>query len=238
MREIKEKGTDMITTVLLDLDDTILDFHASEAVAIVKTFETLGVPCDEAWLARYSQINLEQWRLLETGAFTRDEILVRRFRLLYEEMGIGVDPEATQALYAKNLGLTHFFVTGAEEMLERLSARYDLYLVTNGIAAVQDPRLEASGILPYFKGVFISERVGYMKPQKEYFDAVFSSIGEDRREGSVIVGDSLTSDILGGINAGIPSIWFNLRGNQPRADITPSATITELKDLIFTIEAL
>ncbi len=228
----------MIKTVLLDLDDTILDFHASEAVAIVKTFQELGVPHDEAWLERYSQINLEQWRLLETGAFTRDEILVRRFRLLYDEMGIGVDPEETQTRYAKNLGMTHFFVTGAEEMLERLSARYDLYLVTNGIAEVQDPRLAASGILPYFKGVFISERVGYMKPQKEYFDSVFSVIGEDRREGSVIVGDSLTSDILGGINAGIPTIWFNLRGNPPRAHIPPTATITKLDELDAVLERL
>lgn len=228
----------MIKTVLLDLDDTILDFHASEAVAIVKTFEALGVPCDKAWLGRYSDINLEQWRLLETGAFTRDEILVRRFRLLYEEMGIEVDPEETQALYAKNLGLTHFFVTDAKETLDALYERYDLYLVTNGIAAVQDPRLEASGILPYFKGVFISERVGYMKPQKEYFDRVFHTIGEEKRMSSVIVGDSLTSDILGGMNAGIPTIWFNLRGNPPRPDIVPTATITALKDLIPAIEAL
>ena len=221
----------MLTTILLDLDDTILDFHASEAVAIVNTFETLGVPCDKTWLDRYIQINLEQWRLLETGAFTRDEILVRRFRLLYDEMGINVDPKKTQELYAHNLGMTHFFVDGAQEMLTNLSAKYDLYLVTNGIAAVQDPRLQASGILPYFKDVFISERVGYMKPQEEYFDAVFSKIGEHRRQESVIIGDSLTSDVLGGINAGIPTIWFNLRGNPPRQDITPTVTITHLSQL-------
>ena len=228
----------MITTVLLDLDDTILDFHASEAIAIVKTFEEMGIPVSDAWLSRYVEINLAQWKLLETGAFTRDEILVRRFRLLYEEMGIEKDPDKTQEVYAANLGMTHFFVEGADEMLLTLSKKYDLYLVTNGIAAVQDPRLAACGILPYFKGVFISERVGSMKPQKEFFDAVFSTIGEERRRGSVIVGDSLTSDIQGGINAGIPTIWFNLRDYAPRADISPTVTITKLHQLAPILETL
>jgi 2-haloacid dehalogenase len=202
----------MVSTVLLDLDDTILDFHASERVAISQTLGEMGIEPTEGTLARYSEINAAQWRLLERGEMTRDQILTRRFQLLFDELGVGCDARQARTLYEGHLSEGHVFIPGAEQLLEELSPRYALYLVSNGTATVQQRRLTSAGIVPYFRALFISEQVGYVKPQKEFFDACFAQIGEEKRAESVIVGDSLSSDILGGRNAGIRTIWFNPGG--------------------------
>ena len=199
----------MIDTVFFDLDNTIFDFNKAEHIALAKTLEELGIPPSEETCARYSVINLAQWKLLEKGVITRREVKLRRFRLLFEELGVPAAPEEAAARYESLLGIGHYFMDGAEELLQTLYGNYRLYLVTNGTAAVQKGRLESAQLQKYFEDIFISEEIGFNKPDIRYFESCFSRIPSFSRETSVIVGDSLTSDIQGGINAGIRTVWFH-----------------------------
>lgn len=199
----------MIDTVFFDLDNTIFDFNKAEHIALAKTLEELVIPPSEETCARYSVINLDQWKLLEKGVITRREVKLRRFRLLFEELGVPAAPEEAAARYESLLGIGHYFMDGAEELLQTLYGNYRLYLVTNGTAAVQKGRLESAQLQKYFEDIFISEEIGFNKPDIRYFESCFSRIPSFSRETSVIVGDSLTSDIQGGINAGIRTVWFH-----------------------------
>ena len=207
----------MLKTIFLDLDDTLLDFHKAEAAALAKALTALDVPPTPAVIARYSAINAQQWRLLEEGRFTRDEILTRRFDILFRELGVERSSALARRTYGQFLGQGHIFIPGAEELLKALAPRYALYLVSNGTAAVQAGRIASAGIAPYFRRIFISEEMGLHKPQKEFFDACFAAIPGFHREEALIIGDSLTSDIRGGDNAGIRTCWFNPQG-KPRLE--------------------
>lgn len=207
----------MLNTIFLDLDDTLLDFHRAEAAALSKTLEQLGIPPTAETVARYSAINAQQWRLLEEGKFTRDEILTRRFDILFHELGVTRSSALARQTYEHFLGIGHYFIPGAEALLNTLAPRYALYLVSNGTAAVQAGRIASAGIAPYFKNIFISEEMGLHKPQREFFDACFAAIPGFHREEALIIGDSLTSDIRGGNNAGIRTCWFNPQG-KPRME--------------------
>lgn len=202
----------MTDTVLFDLDNTILDFSKAERAALTKTLEQLGISPTEEICARYSVLNQAQWKLLEKGVITRREVKLRRFRLLFEELGADVSAEQAAAVYESLLGIGHYFMEGAEELLETLHGRYRLYLVTNGTASVQRGRLKSADLGKYFEDIFISEEVGFDKPDIRYFESCFSRIPGFSRESSVIVGDSLSSDIQGGINAEIRTVWFNPGG--------------------------
>ena len=207
----------MLNTIFLDLDDTLLDFHRAEAAALSKTLEQLGIPPTAETVARYSAINAQQWRLLEEGKFTRDEILTRRFDILFQELGVTRSSALARRTYEQFLGQGHIFIPGAEALLKALAPRYALYLVSNGTAAVQAGRIASAGIASYFRKIFISEQMGLHKPQKEFFDACFAAIPGFHREEALIIGDSLTSDIRGGDNAGIRTCWFNPQG-KPRLE--------------------
>lgn len=222
----------MIKYVLLDIDDTLLDFGKAEAAAIKKTFERIGIPATDEVIARYSEINNAQWSALERGELTRQQVLVRRFDILFEELGItGVPSEMAQASYEYLLGIGHYFIDGAVELLEALKDKYELYIVSNGTACVQDSRLASAGIAPYFKDIFISERIGAHKPSCEFFDRAFSRIEGFEREKAIIVGDRLSSDILGGINAGIKTCWFNPKRLPADPDIPADYEIHALNEL-------
>ena len=199
----------MLKNVLINLDDTILDFKKSERVALTDTLTQLGlIPTDEI-LSRYHVINREQWELLERGEITREEVLIRRFSLLFEEYHLPVQAETVKAIYEQLLGNGHFFIDGAVEMLQELAASYNLYLVTNGTAYIQHRRLESAGILPYFTDIFISHEIGFNKPDKRYFEHCFVHIPDFKKETAVIIGDSLSSDIRGGNTVGVRTCWFN-----------------------------
>ena len=228
----------MIKHVLLDVDDTLLDFKKAEAIAIRKTFEHAGLPVDDALIARYSEINRLQWERLERGELTREEVLVKRFDILFEELGVKIPSEMVQATYEYLLGIGHYFIDGAEELLKELYGKYELYIVSNGTAFVQDRRIKSAGIAKYFKGIFISERVGFNKPQKEFFDAAFKNVEGFDRNCAILVGDSLTSDIRGGINAGIRTCWFNPDGKPKNPDIPADYEISDLSELLRLLEKI
>ena len=199
----------MVKNILIDLDGTIFDFLKSEAVALSKTLLHFGINPTDDLIKLYSKINESQWKLLETGELTREQILVGRFEIFFKEIGADVSGIEARHLYEGNLSQGHYFIDYAEELLEELSKKYSLYLASNGTAIVQSGRIKSSGIKKYFKEIFVSENVGYNKPDKRFFDYCFSRINDFSPSETIIVGDSLSSDILGGSNAGIRTIWFN-----------------------------
>lgn len=210
----------MITTVLLDLDDTILDFHAAERGALIKALRAIDIEPTEAILNRYSVINLAQWKRLELGELTQEQVKVIRYKIFFEELGIQASPEQTARCYEKNLAYEHELIDGAMELLEQLHGKYRLYAASNGTYEVQRRRIEESGIKPYFDDFFISKKIGFHKPDKNFFEYCFSHIPNFKREEAVMAGDSLSSDILGGKNAGLTTIWF-----QPDKNITDNGSI-------------
>lgn len=221
----------MFQTILLDLDDTILDFGAAEHIAIAKAFRDVGLEPTDQLIERYSQINISQWEAFERGEIDRDEVLTRRFEILFEELGVKIDAQHCENIYRGYLGVGHYFVEGAIELLEYLYPKYDLYIASNGVAATQNTRLASANIGHYFKNIFISETTGHHKPEKEYFDYCFARIENFDPDKTIIIGDSLTSDIRGGLNAGIHTCWFNPKQKSGRKDIIPEFEIHTLKDL-------
>lgn len=228
----------MIKHVFLDLDDTLLDFHLAERIALGKTFSKMGVPNDEAIMQRYSEINRSCWERLEAGEWTRGEVLVGRFKLLFAEIGSSADPERTQAIYEDELCVGHYFLPGAEKLLADLYGKYKLYITSNGTARVQDARIASAGIAKYFDGIFISQRVGADKPSPIFFERTFAAIDGFSAEEAIIVGDSLTSDIMGGRDAGIVTCLYNPRARAGRIDIIPDYEIRSLDELIPIIEKI
>ncbi len=224
--------------ILLDLDDTIFDFHKAERIALEKTLKTLGLTPSPAVLSRYSEINAAQWRLLEQGKLTREEVKERRYQLLFGEFGVDVSPVTAARTYEKNLSIGHYFMDGALELLKILSRDYDLYLVSNGSTDIQRSRIGSSPIPQYFKKMFISEEIGFNKPDVRFFEAVFSEISDFQKDKAVIVGDSLSSDIRGGKNAGITTVWFCPSGAAAPADTQPDYRITKLNELPALLKQL
>ena len=228
----------MIEFLFLDLDDTILDFHKAERIAIAKTIRDFGVEPTEEVLQRYHVINKWHWEQLEQGKLTRAEVLENRFKVLFSELGVEVDAEKVARTYEKNLGTGHWFLPGAEEAVDALSKKYRLFLASNGTASVQKGRMTSANLYRFFETVFVSQEIGYNKPAKAYFDACFSRIPDFDPAKCLMVGDSLTSDILGGINAGIKTVWVNPGHAPGRPDIVPDYEIEGLKDLPALLETL
>ena len=199
----------MIEFLFLDLDDTILDFHKAERIAISKTIRDFGVEPTEEILSLYHKINKWHWEQLELGKLTRAEVLVNRFGVLFEKLGYNVDAAACAKAYEKNLSIGHYFLPGAEEAVDRLSKKYRLFLASNGTASVQKGRMTSANLYRFFETVFVSQEIGHNKPSLDYFNACFARIPGFDREKTMIVGDSLSSDIRGGINAGIKTVWVN-----------------------------
>ena len=228
----------MIEFLFLDLDDTILDFHKAEQIALVKTFRDVGVEADQQMMDRYTAINLAHWQALERKELTRDQVVTGRFTQLFTEYGIEADGAAVALLYENYLSQGHYFLPGAEEALKSLSKKYKLYLASNGTAKVQAGRLKSADISRYFQQIFVSEELGANKPDKLFFDRCAQRIPGYDPEKALMAGDSLTSDIQGGINAGMKTVWINFRNYAPRADIVPDHTLSSIRELEALLETL
>lgn len=221
----------MIRNVLFDLDDTLFDFHKAEKIALTKTLVHFGIDPTEETLALYSTINAAHWKRLELGEISREEVKVGRYRELFKTIGVECDPVKATAYYESMLAIGHYFMPGAPELLEELYRKYRLYIVSNGTAKVQEGRIGSSGIAKYMDGIFISQILGANKPDKQFFDICFAEIPDFSLSETVIIGDSLSSDIKGGINAGITTVWFNTKGIENDNDIKPDYTINELSEV-------
>ena len=196
-------------TLLLDADGTILDFDRSEAEAIRHTLALYQLPVTDEWVTRYHQINDNLWKQLERGEITKNDLRHVRFSRLLEYYGIERDAHAMADTYVEELSSRPYMLPGALEACRELSQTYRIYIITNGIAYVQRRRLTSLPLQDYIQKSYISEEIGYEKPDIRYFQAVLRDIPECDPSTLLVVGDSLTSDMAGGIQAGLDTCWIN-----------------------------
>ena len=222
--------------LFLDLDDTIFDFAATERKAISRLLQDVGVIPTEEIIHRYHVINLAHWKMLERGELTRDELGTRRFDALFGELGVAVSTQECERSYRKYLSEGDDLLPGAAVALAQLHKKYRLFAATNSTAPVQMGRLTKTGLGQYFEKLFISEEIGASKPSLAFFQRAFDQIPDFDRERALMVGDSLTSDIQGGINAGIATCWINGKHRTIREDIRPDYEIASLAKLPQLLE--
>ncbi|MBR6524021.1 MAG: YjjG family noncanonical pyrimidine nucleotidase [Clostridia bacterium] len=225
----------MIKNILFDLDNTLFNFYASEKKALKKTLIHLGLNPDESMLKRYSEINLEHWKRLEKGELTRSEVKVGRYRQFFEEFGVDASPEETTAFYEIKLSEEGDLMDGALELLQYLKGKYRLYVASNGTLVCQQGRMKNTGITNFFDAHFISQQIGFEKPQAEFFDYCFANIPDFKKNETILIGDSITADIIGGKNTGIKTVWFNPNGEKSHLPDYEIHALSELKILLERI---
>ncbi len=199
------------TTILFDADDTLLDFGKDETQALTTVMARYNIPATKENISTYKEINLSLWKAIERGEIDKPTLKKIRFRLFFDKIGFktDIDPFVINEEFLSALGNGGNLKDGAKELIDGLKKQgYDLYIVTNGIALTQKRRLTKAGILSVFSDIFVSEAIGSQKPKKEYFDYVLSHIKEKDIGRVLLVGDSLTSDIKGAVNAGITCAWL------------------------------
>lgn len=229
----------MITTLLWDVDGTLLNFKAAEKAAIADCFAHFGLPpCTKEMISRYSAINTLYWEQLELGAVEKPKMLVQRFVDFFREYAINCDPQAFNRLYQSQLGEHIVFFPDALETLQKFKGKYKQYAVTNGTETAQRKKLNKSGLDQIFDGIFISDVLGVEKPDTAFFDKVFSAIGTPAKETVLIIGDSLSGDIKGGNNAGIATCWFNPKGLPGKKDINADFEINSLNQVMNIVKHL
>lgn len=219
-------------TLLFDIDDTLLDFNANENQALARLFASLGIKLTSESQASYKQFNQSLWKRLELGELSYEDLIANRFISFFKQyFDLTVGPELNQR-YLGYLAEGHQEVFGAKRLLRDLQlAGHELYVVTNGVKVVQEKRLTDAQLKPFFKGIYISEEVGYQKPNKKFFQNVFADIGDVDLNTTAIIGDSLSSDIKGGINSGISSIWFNPQKQQLPDKFQPDYQVSSLAEI-------
>lgn len=222
------------TTLLFDADMTLFDFDGAEKVAFGIVMSSHGIEYSDADFERYREMNSKLWEMYSRGEITKERLQDTRFGMFCEtlENPPSLDGKSVNKEYVSALAECSELLDGALDLCRKLSAEYEMYIVTNGVSQTQKKRFYASSICKYFKDIFVSEDAGAPKPMREYFDYVFSRIGEDKKEGSVIIGDSLTSDIAGGNNFGIDTFWFNPDGKHNITDIIPTKTVKSYSELL------
>jgi len=218
-------------TVLLDFDHTLFDFDASEAAAFSLTLASVGVDGPERHLDTFHHINRRLWVDVELGLTSPARVHVARFEQLIEATGLDADPVAMAGTFAEGLGANGDLYGGAREVLTSLAEHCSLAMITNGLSEVQRPRIERLDIGQYFDAVVISAEVGHTKPRAKIFDIAFSQLTKPSRATTVMVGDSLSSDIDGGTNFGIATCWYNPHGATAAAKHKITHEVTTLEQL-------
>lgn len=219
--------------LLLDLDNTLFDFDRAEREAFHAAFAAGGLQADDCVYALYHEINDQLWKQLERGEITRARLLNQRYEMLLSQLGMPDDALAHNIarVYFSALSQQRFLLPGAEEVCRKLSAAYQLYIITNGTAAVQRSRFDGCGIEKYFQGIFISEDVGASKPSPAFFDCVLERIGDTDRTRYCIIGDSVTSDIAGAESACIDAVWLNRSYNHTAQGHPVSYIVKDIREL-------
>ena len=218
--------------LLFDADNTLFDLDAAERSAHQKLCREYGLAFSEEGYQLYHQCNAQLWHEFDLGRCTKEFLLVERFRRYLAITGEKADPQALNIAHLRALGEGAVLLPEALALCRRLAANHALYLLTNAVASVQRRRFEGSPIAPFFRGVFISEDIGWGKPSREYFDYVFRSVPGLERDNALVIGDSLSSDIQGANNAGLPCCWFNPRGLPRPGHLRIDYEIRALEELL------
>lgn len=218
--------------ILFDADGTLFDFKKCERSALQLALSELSLPNGDTYIERYSEINELMWKRLERGEIEKSRLAVERFEVFLRELSLHGDAARLSELYKARLSEQAYLIEGAESVLSELSAEHRLFIITNGIKSVQEGRMSRSPIKKYFEKVFISEELGFEKPRREFFDKVASGISGFSADNAIVIGDSLTSDIQGGINAGIDTCWYNPQGNGKPEGMNITYTVGDLKEIL------
>jgi 2-haloacid dehalogenase len=222
------------TWLLFDADDTLFDYPKAEAAALRNTFLQIGQLYRPEYLERYQVFNRQVWDEFERGQTSSLELRVKRFRLFFKDIPSPLSSEQFSRRYLANLALASDLLPDSLEVLQALAGSYHIALVTNGLKDVQRPRLERSAIHPCIEKIFISEEMGAAKPDPAFFTAVFRATGSLPLDQYLIIGDSLTSDMQGGLNAGIHTCWFNPAGKHTDLPLTfIFSRLTQLLDILM-----
>ena len=218
--------------ILFDADNTLLNFDAAENKALAETLVNYGIEPDAETVQTYRTINEELWRQLEKGQIRREKLFSERFNRFLKAIDAAGDGVEMNRFYLEQLS-THPDLMSAEvlDVLRELSEVATLAIVSNGAQMVQTRRLAESGVMNFMEDVFISEKMGCEKPNARIFDAALRALGVENREHVLVVGDSLTSDIQGGVNAGLDTCWFNPGHAENPGKVTPTYEIASLEEL-------
>ena len=220
-----------ITALLWDIDGTLLDFVAAERIGIRKTFAEYHLgECTDEMLSVYDRINAKHWEMLERGECTKHETMTRRFVEFFALYGLDADPETFNDTYQRHLPETIVFCPHAWETVQAFRTEYRQFAVTNGNLPVQQRKLRDSGLDTVFEHCFISDEIGAEKPSRAFFHVVLNAIGCAPEE-ALVIGDSLSSDILGANQSNIPSVWYNPSGKPKKGDVHVDYEIRDLGEL-------
>lgn len=219
------------TTILWDNDNTLMDFEYSMHKALNASFAAFHLPINEEIIARYEVINTNYWKRLERGEVTKAQLLDGRFLDLFAELGYDVDVKAFRKLFQVELGSYYSYLDNSLEICKALFGKVKQYIVTNGVEETQIRKIKAAGFYELMEDIFISGVIGYEKPRREYFEYCLDQIEEKDLSKILIVGDSLTSDIAGGIHAGIKTCWYNPRKKTAGAEYRIDFEIHNLSEI-------
>jgi 2-haloacid dehalogenase len=227
------------TLFLFDLDDTLLDFKASEQLSFVRTMQALGL-CDgiDALFPQYQAINVALWKEFEQGAVSKDFLKIERFRRTFAQNALDLDPAAASHLYLESLSETVVLIDGAKQVCEALCAIGEVGIITNGVEHIQTRRIASSGLKDHISFVSTSEACGYAKPDSRFFDYATKMARAFAHHETVIVGDRLDADILGANRFGIDSCWFNPGKLGNATEAVPTCEVSRLQDIIPALKAL
>lgn len=218
--------------LLLDADNTLFDFSASEREALLGALSSFGVRVTAEMPEAYSAINEAHWKMLERGEITKSHLKTARFEVFCRRFSLDVDVSLLAKAYLDILSKTSILFPDAKEACRLLARDYRLFIITNGIKRVQEGRLARSPILPFIEKAFISEEVGFEKPDVRFFEAVAKSISDFDARRALVVGDSLSSDMRGGVAAGIDTCWYNPKGSTPPADLPITYTVQSWGEIL------
>jgi 2-haloacid dehalogenase len=219
-----------------DADNTLFDYNKAETTALLKSFELFNLRFDERYMDSYRRINQDLWHLLEQQEIKPEVLRVRRFELFLEDIKLSASVEELAATYIEQLGLCFDLIEGAHEVLQALHVKSKIAIVTNGLTTVQRSRLVLSPIKPFISELIISEEIGAAKPHAAFFDIAFERTGNPPKSDVLIIGDSLSSDMQGGLNSGIDTCWFNPAGAQRPADLKITYEIRRLTEVLAIVE--
>ena len=224
------------TTVLFDADGTLLNFAKSEDEAVREAMLLAGITPDDEKVSTYSKINKGLWEMLERKEIEKSVLLYHRFELFCEHYGYTADAKEMAKNYMTLLSQKGYMLDGAAELLDSLHGKVKMYIVTNGVDFIQKSRYERSGLSKLFDGIFISGELGYEKPDPKYFEKVELSIGAIDKESTIVIGDSLTSDILGANNYSLDSCWYNPLGKKNNSSALPTYIASSFDEVYSIIE--
>jgi putative hydrolase of the HAD superfamily len=216
--------------LLFDLDGTLFDYDKGEKIAFQQTFNDFTLNYQDEYLKIYDSINKDLWKKFELGEIEVSVLKVERFELLLNKIGHKRNAAEFSKKYQTNLSNCTYLLDGVEDLLSEVENCYKMMLITNGLKEVQRPRLKNSNIKNYFSDIVISEEVGSAKPDKKIFDKAFEKMNAPEKSEVLMIGDSLTSDIAGGINYGLDTCWLN-SNKQSSNSFKPSFEINKISEL-------